>query len=987
MKKPFRNPVVHNTGQTNFPSPYELTDLALKNFNIARDKFGSTEILLPDGKNYVVKDYVYPLDDGSIGMYFIPVSDYGSILTPENQLVNGNTLIDKFLRDKMSLKNDEPIYALLNYFHPEQNKGSIEFLTSKSDKIEMGFTHLGAYHGLGYTTNSPYLYHANRFSVDGSTDGTAFGYPANVQTIALSGVPQGILNKNLHYVDAVLNFGIMFPKNYKESKFRASDLNTSFLFYHDWIKYEGYLRNDDSWFTYCAAHKTLVANIALNLPHNLPSFQEVYGQEVGSDLFQRFIKLYSNIIGPDPGFVPIDDTDFIPLWKQQGLTIEQISPFTLQEFNDYQSARHDNRLGTFTGKKPLLPHQGTVWTAQTSADIIYNFIRQYVEILDAGAVSSSAVILGFMPIIDERMGISPLEYLTHAMPVIETMMVADARTFASKDPKNYLKTTFFNLIIAYGGTQNEAFVLEDEMAKIKVVKLTEEGVDNFIKNNYVPEALAAWSLIKVVEQWNSIIQAGSVEPLEAYNTMMENIQRNVEISRDLLVTNPSKIEYNTPPAIIHGICNGIYEANEFVSVQEVCTIVDFSQLQLKKETKLTQTECDIEKTDNQIVHPIQGVELTPEMEKLIEELREIVSNLVVEAAYNDAVANVQPILLDGSVNPWAGTTVDYFVDYFVGWCTFVPSPTGGLGKIVPFTYFYLNNKTAYYFINTLKSRRNSSVPYTKEIFEWNIKFIKLHGKFMDSPASLIGIQTWLNDPSIKLQDFIIPEGGFKSFNEFFTRKLKPSANARPISFPDDDSVVVASADAEINFIETDLTLTTSLQVKTRQINVKDLLNNSEYAPNFVGGTAISCVLMPNNYHRYHSPVTGEIVESEEVAGIYNGIKDGEHWFNQWNVGESSTDFSIFEDFHRAYFIFKTEKYGYVAMIPVGLNTISGIYSSMINHHSSMVPPGCPPVPVKKGDELGHFAYGGSLNILLFQKNVFSSVSVLMGQRLGIMNPI
>jgi phosphatidylserine decarboxylase len=392
-------------------------------------------------------------------------------------------------------------------------------------------------------------------------------------------------------------------------------------------------------------------------------------------------------------------------------------------------------------------------------------------------------------------------------------------------------------------------------------------------------------------------------------------------------------------------------------------------------------------TNDQIADANQNPQLTPEMQELINELKEIVSNPIVEAAYNDAVANVQQILLDGSTNPWAGTTVDYFVNYFVSWCTFVPSPTGGLGKIVPFTYFYLNNKTAYYFINTLKSRRNPSIPYTKEIFEWNIKFIKLHGKYMDSPASLAGIQAWLDDPSIRLQDFIVPEGGYKSFNDFFTRQLKPSANARPISFPNDDSVVVASADSEINFIESDLTLTTSLQVKTRQINVKDLLNDSKFAPNFVGGTAISCVLMPNNYHRYHAPVTGKIVESEEVAGIYNGIKDGEHWFNNWNVGESSTDFSIFEDFHRAYFIFETEKYGYVAMIPVGLNTISAIFPSMINNESSMVPPGCPPVPVKKGDELGHFAYGGSLNILLFQKNVFSSVSVLMGQRLGSMSPI
>lgn len=590
MKKPFRNPVVHDTGLSNFPGPYELTDLALKNFDIAREKFGSTEILLPNGTNYTVKDYVYPLPDGSIGMNFMPVSDYGSIFTPENEQVNGNAIIDKFLRNEMQLKDDEPIYALLNYFHPEQNKGSIEFLTTKSDKIEMGFTHLGAYHGLGYTTNSPFLYHANRFSVDGTTDNTIFGYPANAQIISLAGVPQGILNKNLQYADSILNFGIMFPKNYKESKFRASNLNTSFMFYRDWIKYEGYLRNDDTWFTYCAAHKTLVANIALNLPHNLQAFQEVYGQEEGSDLFERFVKLYSNIIGPDPGFIPVDDTDFIPLWKQQGFTPEQISPFTLEEFNDYQSARHENRLGTFTGKKPLEPNQGTVWTAQTSADVIFNFIRQYVEILDAGSVGSTAVVLAFMPIIDERMGISQLEYLIHAMPVVEKLMVADARIFAAKDPNNYLKNVFMELIIAFGGKPEDTFDLNDEMEKIKLVKLTEEGVADLIKNNYVPEALAAWALITVVENWDCIIDQGSIAPIDAYNTMMESIQDEIEVARNLLVTNPIKIEYNAPPAILHGICNGIYEANEFVSVREVCTVVDFSQLQLKTKSNIINTQ-------------------------------------------------------------------------------------------------------------------------------------------------------------------------------------------------------------------------------------------------------------------------------------------------------------------------------------------------------------------------------------------------------------
>ena len=387
--------------------------------------------------------------------------------------------------------------------------------------------------------------------------------------------------------------------------------------------------------------------------------------------------------------------------------------------------------------------------------------------------------------------------------------------------------------------------------------------------------------------------------------------------------------------------------------------------------------------------PTNNPPLTPEMIELLGELKEVVKNPEVVKAFNEAIANVRPTLADGSnsPNPWVGKNIDDFVEYFENWFTFLPTPAGGLGKIMPFTYFYLENPVAFNFLNTFESRKNDNEPYSKEIFNWTVKFIKSRGKFMDSPESTMYLEDWLKDASLKMNDFIVPEGGFKSFNEFFTRELKPSAHARPIASPEDDSVVVASADSEINFIESNLTLSTPLRVKTRYIDVNQLLAKSKYAKYFEGGTAISCVLMPNNYHRYHAPVTGQIVESQEVSGIYNGIMDGEDWFNKGDIGESTTDFSIFEDFHRSYFIIETNEYGYVAMIPVGLNTISSMFPSVINNKSSLVPPGAPPVSVKKGDELGYFAYGGSLNILMFQKGVFSSVSVFMGQRLGGMNTV
>lgn len=372
----------------------------------------------------------------------------------------------------------------------------------------------------------------------------------------------------------------------------------------------------------------------------------------------------------------------------------------------------------------------------------------------------------------------------------------------------------------------------------------------------------------------------------------------------------------------------------------------------------------------------------------MEKLRVLCTNSVVIAAYNEAISHAKAYTESGDPNPWRYTSIEDFIGYFNVWFTDLPKPTGGLGFIFPFSWMYNDNYSAYFFLNEFKSNALAK-KYTKEIFNWVFEFIMIRGEFMDSPESAPKdvMDLWMDDPNMK--DFLVPSGGFKSFNEFFTRELNPEADPRPISSPKDDSVVVASADTIINLILSDLTLETDINVKGRQIAMKNLLDNSDFADHFVGGTAVSCVLMPNVYHHYHSPVGGKVVESKEVMGIYNGIMDGEHWFNDMsNPGQGNTDFSAFEDFHRAYYVIASEglKYGHIAVVPVGLNTISRISPSLVPNKNFMVPPGESAVSITKGDKLGSFAYGGSLNIIMFEKGVFPCVSLLQGNRLGQMYP-
>ncbi|MEA1919844.1 MAG: phosphatidylserine decarboxylase, partial [Campylobacterota bacterium] len=102
-----------------------------------------------------------------------------------------------------------------------------------------------------------------------------------------------------------------------------------------------------------------------------------------------------------------------------------------------------------------------------------------------------------------------------------------------------------------------------------------------------------------------------------------------------------------------------------------------------------------------------------------------------------------------------------------------------------------------------------------------------------------------------------------------------------------------------------------------------------------------------------------------------------------NVGYHGTDFSQFENFKRGYFIVDTGKYGHVALIPVGLNTISSI---VFNEKYVDIKK---PVSVTRGDELGHFLYGGSLFIMIFEPKRYQSdaIKVRLGNQIGIFDTL
>ncbi|KAI0073153.1 hypothetical protein K474DRAFT_1686324 [Panus rudis PR-1116 ss-1] len=230
--------------------------------------------------------------------------------------------------------------------------------------------------------------------------------------------------------------------------------------------------------------------------------------------------------------------------------------------------------------------------------------------------------------------------------------------------------------------------------------------------------------------------------------------------------------------------------------------------------------------------------------------------------------------------------------------------------------------------------------------------IKQGAKY-DSPESVRDIPAFIEFHKLNVNEIADPLDSFKSFNEFFYRRLKP--DARPVDEPDNPYRLVSGADCRLMAFET-VTDATRLWIKGRDFSVHRLLGDAykHEADKYVGGALCIFRLAPQDYHRFHSPVDGVIGPMTFIPGEYYTV----------NPQAIRTALDVYGENVRKIVPIDSPQFGRVMAVCIGAMMVGSIKTTVEEGQE-----------IKRGQEFGYFAFGtysstcGSTIVVLFEKGV------------------
>jgi len=227
------------------------------------------------------------------------------------------------------------------------------------------------------------------------------------------------------------------------------------------------------------------------------------------------------------------------------------------------------------------------------------------------------------------------------------------------------------------------------------------------------------------------------------------------------------------------------------------------------------------------------------------------------------------------------------------------------------------------------------------LFRWPLLSWAI-GKYYDSTISRRHIAPFCRHFDINMTECALPTEAFHSFNDFFTRHLRPEVRPQDRS----DETITIPADARYTVIRS-VGAKEPFFIKEEPLCLEKLLGSNTLAARFLGGSAVIARLCPTDCHRFYFPLDGKPSTTVWLPGSLFSVSPIATTSKPW----------IWWTNRRAVTLIETEKAGTVAYIEVGATNCGSIIQNFV-----------PNSWVRKGDEKGFFRIGGSAIILLFEPN-------------------
>jgi len=221
-------------------------------------------------------------------------------------------------------------------------------------------------------------------------------------------------------------------------------------------------------------------------------------------------------------------------------------------------------------------------------------------------------------------------------------------------------------------------------------------------------------------------------------------------------------------------------------------------------------------------------------------------------------------------------------------------------------------------------------------------FSDVYGRRQKRPSSVRKIQPFIEKFGVNPSEFLEPVSQYRSFNDFFIRKLKPET--RPLDRH--PSTALIPADGRYYFYA-NIEQCSGFIVKGEKFKLETLVDNAALAKQFNAGSMAIARLCPSDYHRFHFPC-------DCLPGptkIING------WLYSVNPMAVKKNIHILAQNKRSLCELRTPLFGPVLYIAIGATNVGSIKETYAPNEWQ-----------SKGAEKGYFEFGGSALILVFTKN-------------------